>query len=148
MARGQQSRQLILMAFRFRRSKSFLGGLLRITAGKRGLSLSVGVPGARASVNTSGRQTTTVGIPGTGLSWSRSQSQGAQSSSEATATMTVPDDESGPATERQVAYIESLGAETGLSVTPEEDGQPVPLSALTKAQASKVIDTLLAAREG
>ncbi len=34
-----------MAAFRFRKSKSFLGGLMRFTVGKRGLGLSVGVPG-------------------------------------------------------------------------------------------------------
>lgn len=137
------------MAFRFRKSKSFLGGLVRLTSGKRGLSASVGLPGARVSANTSGRTTTTVGIPGTGLSWSetRGRRRTKASPTEGTATMTIPEDDSGPATDRQISYIEDLQAETGLRVSPQEDGKAaVPLSALTKAQASKVIDTLLAAR--
>lgn len=138
------------MAFRFRKSKSFLGGLVRLSAGKKGLGLSVGVPGARLSVNTSGRRTTTVGVPGTGLSWSKTDNWRKPKRSQVPATaegsIIVPGDESGPATKRQIAYIERLQTETGLRVAPEQDGKPIPLSSLTKAQASKVIDALLAAR--
>jgi hypothetical protein len=50
---------------RLRKSTSF--GPFRVTASKSGLSLSGGVRGARASVNTKGRVRRTVGIPGTGV---------------------------------------------------------------------------------
>lgn len=60
------------MPFRFRKSIS-LGKGLRVNLGKRGASLSLG--GRGATVNLSGRGTrTTVGIPGTGLSYSTSDS--------------------------------------------------------------------------
>ena len=62
------------MGFRFRKSKKI--GPFRVTASKSGLSVSAGVKGARVRVNSSGRVTKTVGIPGTGLSWSSSSSGG------------------------------------------------------------------------
>jgi hypothetical protein len=49
----------------FRRSKSF--GPLRFNLTKHGVGASIGVPGLRWSVHSSGRSTRTVGIPGTGL---------------------------------------------------------------------------------
>lgn len=41
-----------------------------MNVGKSGVGLSFGVPGLRYSINSSGRRTKTVGIPGTGLSYS------------------------------------------------------------------------------
>jgi hypothetical protein len=58
------------MPFRFRRSVSIFKGL-RLNFGKRGASLSLG--GKGLSVNLSGRGArTTVGLPGTGLSYTTS----------------------------------------------------------------------------
>jgi hypothetical protein len=62
------------MAFRFRRSIRLAPGL-RVNVSKRGASLSVGPRGA--TMNLSGRGTrSTVGLPGTGLSWSSLSSRG------------------------------------------------------------------------
>jgi uncharacterized protein DUF4236 len=55
------------MGLRFRRSRSF--GPIRLTAGKRGLSVSAGVPGLRVSHSATGRRTLTLSALGTGLSW-------------------------------------------------------------------------------
>lgn len=56
------------MATRFRKSVKIAPGV-RATVGKKGASLSVGTKGARYTMNTSGRKTTTVGVPGTGVSY-------------------------------------------------------------------------------
>jgi hypothetical protein len=56
------------MGTRFRKSIKVAPGV-RATIGKKGASLSVGTKGARYTVNTSGRKTTTVGVPGTGVSY-------------------------------------------------------------------------------
>ncbi|WEG15108.1 DUF4236 domain-containing protein [Alkalihalophilus pseudofirmus] len=61
------------MAFRFRRSKKIAPGV-RINVSKKSIGLSVGGKGFRHSINTSGRRTTTAGIPGTGMSYSKSHS--------------------------------------------------------------------------
>ena len=55
------------MGFRFRKSVKIAPGV-RATIGKKSASISVGTKGTRYTVNTSGRKTTTVGVPGTGLS--------------------------------------------------------------------------------
>src|SRR5258706_7842870 len=55
------------MGIRFRRSVKIAPGL-RLSVSKTGFGVSAGVRGARYSVHTSGRRTTTFGIPGTGLS--------------------------------------------------------------------------------
>lgn len=54
------------LGFRYRKSKSF--GPVRITASKRGVSASIGAGPFRITKSTSGRTTSTVRIPGTGLS--------------------------------------------------------------------------------
>lgn len=56
------------MAFRFRRSVK-LGKGIRLNVSKRGVGMSVGTTGFRRSVHSTGRSTSTIGIPGTGLSY-------------------------------------------------------------------------------
>ncbi len=63
------------MPLRMRKSIR-LGGGVRLNLGKRGVGLSAGGKGFRYSVNSSGRRTTSVGLPGSGLGWSRSSSGG------------------------------------------------------------------------
>lgn len=67
------------MGLRFRKSIK-LGGGARLNIGKKSVGMSVGGKGARYSVNSSGRRTKSVGIPGTGLSYV-STSGGRKSSS-------------------------------------------------------------------
>lgn len=54
------------MGWRFRRSIK-IGKHTRLNLGKKGMSISTGVKGARVTVNNKGRVTRTVGIPGTGI---------------------------------------------------------------------------------
>lgn len=56
-----------MSGWQLRRSKSLFGGLIRLTATRKGLSTSVGVPGLRQSRSATGRITRTVSIPGSGL---------------------------------------------------------------------------------
>lgn len=56
------------MGLRFRKSIKVAPGV-KLNLGKKSAGISVGTKGARYSVNSSGRRTTTVGIPGTGLSY-------------------------------------------------------------------------------
>lgn len=55
------------LGFRFRKSKSF--GPVRITASKRGVSASIGAGPFRVTKSSTGRTTSTVRIPGTGVSY-------------------------------------------------------------------------------
>lgn len=55
------------MGFQARKSFKIMPGV-RMTVTPRGVSASVGVKGARMSVNSKGRVTQTLGIPGTGIS--------------------------------------------------------------------------------
>jgi tetratricopeptide (TPR) repeat protein len=66
-------------SFRFRRSIK-LGPGVRLNLGKTGLGVSFGVRGARRSFHTSGRQTASVGIPGSGLGYVQTSSGGGRSS--------------------------------------------------------------------
>lgn len=56
------------MSFRFRRSVK-LGKGVRLNVTKKGLGVSFGTKGLRRSYHSSGRRTSTIGIPGTGLSY-------------------------------------------------------------------------------
>ena len=61
-------------SLRFRRSVKIAPGL-RLNINKRSVGLSAGPRGARYSINSSGRRTRSVGLPGTGLGY-RSQTGG------------------------------------------------------------------------
>lgn len=59
------------MSLRFRKSVK-LGNNAKLNISKTGVSVSVGRPGARLTMHSNGRKTATVGIPGSGLSYSKS----------------------------------------------------------------------------
>lgn len=63
------------MGFRFRKSFKIAPGV-RVNVGKKSVGISAGVKGARVSVNSKGRVTKTVGIPGTGLSYTDTSTLG------------------------------------------------------------------------
>jgi Protein of unknown function (DUF4236) len=62
------------MGLRFRKSFKVAPGV-RVNVGKRGVGMSFGGKGLRYSVHSSGRRTSTVGLPGTGISYSSSSSR-------------------------------------------------------------------------
>lgn len=68
------------MGLRFRKSVSILPGV-RLNFGKTGMSVSAGVPGFRKTFHTSGRVTTSVGIPGTGIYYVDTQNPRSQADS-------------------------------------------------------------------
>ena len=55
------------MGFRFRRTFKILPGV-KFVVGKRSVGLNVGTRGAHVSINSKGKITRSIGIPGTGLS--------------------------------------------------------------------------------
>ena len=57
------------MGLRFRKSIKIAKGV-NLNLNKKSVGLSIGGKGARYTINSSGRRTATVGIPGTGLSYS------------------------------------------------------------------------------
>lgn len=59
------------MGLRFHKSVS-LGKGLRLNFGKKGMSVTTGVRGAHVTYSTAGKKTTSVGIPGTGISYVKS----------------------------------------------------------------------------
>ncbi|OZV11683.1 hypothetical protein CIW83_13615 [Tissierella sp. P1] len=61
------------MGFRFRRSVK-IAPRIRLNVGKKSASVSFGGKGIRHAVSTTGRRTTSVGIPGTGLYYTESSS--------------------------------------------------------------------------
>ena len=67
------------MGLRFRKSIKIAKGV-RLNLGKKGVGLSIGGKGARYSINSSGRRTATIGIPGTGLSYSHTSKSGRKKS--------------------------------------------------------------------
>lgn len=65
------------MGLRFRKSVKLCKGV-RVNFGKTGASLSVGTKGARYTMHSSGRRTASVGVPGTGLSYTKSSGGGSR----------------------------------------------------------------------
>jgi len=63
------------MGWSFRRSKKL--GPFRLNFSKKGVGVSVGVPGARVTVGADGRVTQTLGFPGTGLRFQQTALAGA-----------------------------------------------------------------------
>ncbi|WP_315105357.1 DUF4236 domain-containing protein [uncultured Microbacterium sp.] len=61
------------MGFKVRKSIKIAPGV-RLNVSSKNIGVSAGVRGARVSVNTNGRMTRTVGIPGTGISHTKSSS--------------------------------------------------------------------------
>lgn len=59
------------MGFRFRKSIKIAPGV-KINLNKKSASVSIGTKGMRKTYSTTGRKTTTVGLPGTGISYSTS----------------------------------------------------------------------------
>lgn len=55
------------MGLRFRKSVKVAPGV-RVNLGKKSGSVSIGTKGARYTVSSTGKKTTTVGVPGTGVS--------------------------------------------------------------------------------
>lgn len=60
------------MGLRFRKSIN-LGGGVRLNFNKKSTGISFGTKGARYSINSNGRKTASIGIPGTGLYWTESK---------------------------------------------------------------------------
>lgn len=77
------------MGLRFRRSIN-LGHGLRLNFGKSGVGLSAGVKGARVSINSNGRKTTSVGIPGTGISYVKTEKMGGKQNDNSDIPPTIP----------------------------------------------------------
>lgn len=66
------------MGMRFRKSVKIAPGI-KMNLGTKSVGMSFGTKGCRYSINSSGRRTSTVGIPGTGLSYSTSHSSSKRS---------------------------------------------------------------------
>jgi hypothetical protein len=57
----------IVSGWQLRKSKSFLGGLIRLTGTRRGVGTLIGVRGFRLSRSPGGQVTASESLPGTGL---------------------------------------------------------------------------------
>jgi hypothetical protein len=74
----RQRKRAWVGSFRFRKSIK-LGPGVRLNVSKTGVGVSAGVPGIRRSFHSSGRETTSVGLPGTGLGYVQTRSSGGKS---------------------------------------------------------------------
>ena len=77
------------MGMRFRKRKKIAPGV-RVNLNAKSASISIGPKGFKKTFSTSGRTTTTVGIPGTGLSYPTSKKMGAPTAA-ASADPIVPE---------------------------------------------------------
>jgi hypothetical protein len=73
------------MGFRFRKSMKILPGV-RLNLNAKSASVSFGPRGLKHTISTTGRSTTTVGLPGSGMSFSSSSSSRTSSGSDGTAS--------------------------------------------------------------
>ena len=82
------------MGFRFRKSIS-IGKGLRLNLNKKSIGFSVGTKGMRFSINSKGRKTANVGIPGTGLYYTKTNNSSSSRHQSVTNnnTSTVPNNE-------------------------------------------------------
>lgn len=96
------------MGLRFRKSISIIPGV-KLNFGTTGMSVSTGVPGFRKTFHTSGRVTTSVGIPGTGLYYVDTKNTRTQNNRRNTQTRQ----------ERPTYYSEPTYNDTHLDYTPE-----------------------------
>ncbi len=76
------------MGLRFRKSIKIAPGV-KVNFNKKSVGVSVGTKGAHVTVNSKGRKTTTVGIPGSGLSYTKSKQIGSSASSRGTSDTTA-----------------------------------------------------------
>jgi tetratricopeptide (TPR) repeat protein len=98
-----------LGSFRFRRSIK-LGPGVRLNVGKTGIGVSAGVRGARRTFHSSGRETSSVGIPGTGLGYVHTKSAGKANASEPTAAPPVTGKPGLLAPRREKEFFKALQA--------------------------------------
>lgn len=92
------------MGLRFRKSVKIAPGV-KVNFNKKSVGVSVGAKGAHVSVNSSGRKTTSVGIPGTGLSYvTTTSTKSKQKSSRKAAASSSENAENRAAEERAAEY--------------------------------------------
>lgn len=75
------------MGLNFRKSFKIAPGI-KMNIGKKGVGLSFGTKGARYSINSSGRRTKTIGIPGTGISYSTTSTKSKRKTTSSTTNST------------------------------------------------------------
>lgn len=83
------------MGFRFRKSFKIAPGI-KLNVGKKGIGISAGTKGARVSVNSSGRVTKSLSIPGTGVSYVKSSKIGGKKSASKASKPSLPKAENTP----------------------------------------------------
>lgn len=107
------------MALRFRKSIKLAPGV-RLNVGKRGGGLSFGGNGLRASINSSGRKTASIGISGTGLGYvstsggSRSSSHNRYSSAKARSAAIAKERQKAAADKEKQARLEMEEAQAAV----------------------------------
>ena len=72
------------MGFRFRKSIKLAPGV-RLNLGKKSASISFGTRGLRHTISTSGRRTVSIGVPGTGIYYTKSSKVGSKLGSKSAA---------------------------------------------------------------
>lgn len=70
------------------RKRIKLGKLVNLNIGKSGVGVSIGIPGARLSINSKGKSTATVGLPGTGIYYTKSLNNKAKRKAAKTVNLT------------------------------------------------------------
>ncbi|WNX87556.1 DUF4236 domain-containing protein [Emergencia timonensis] len=96
------------MATRFRKSIKIAPGV-KLNINKKSIGITAGVKGAHVSVNSKGRKTTTVGIPGTGLSYTETSKIGASTDKTSNRNSRVGSNvEGAPPNPPKIEFLKSL----------------------------------------
>lgn len=123
------------MGLRFRKSISIIPGV-KLNFGTTGMSVSTGVPGFRKTFHTSGRVTTSVGIPGTGLYYVDTKNSRTQNNRRNTQTR-----QANPTYYSEPEYNESQQSYTSNSVA-ERSGYSAPVPANYELSTPIEFDTV------
>ena len=139
------------MGLNFRKSVS-LGKGLRLNLSKSGVGASWGIPGFRVSKTATGQTRTTVGIPGSGLSYTNTIGSKSKKAAKTKAKAEKPAKEkpakTAPAEERpsrisrlreETAAAEPVSTSTGRAVPVGGSGRAVPMSAGGRAETSATV---------
>lgn len=113
------------MGFRFRKSVKIAPGV-RLNVNKKSVGISVGGKGMRHTVNSKGQSTTTVGIPGTGVSYTHTSSPQKKSGRSVSAeNIVVSEAESAPliSTTRSHKRQSAVRAQADITKTPKRQKQ-------------------------
>ena len=128
------------MGFRFRKSFKIAPGI-KLSLNQKSVGLRIGGKGAGISLNSKGRVTKTVGIPGTGLYYTDSSQIGGKKKGKKTSSAKGKNTQSTP----QRKYISELVQDSAVAgVSMNSDGTPTPPQKKSSKKKKIIIAAVIA----